>query len=160
MRSILPQITFDPTQASRQMGWLGRLMFSFEGRTGRRDFWIGSLAVAVLLVLTERVLFRILPGQAPLLMWLAGALSIYPFAALATKRALDRGHGQNRGVVIVLLAVMLGVATKALASGPFAVQASAVSLAIWLFALVELGLLPSAPEKHDAVRTVGAEPPR
>lgn len=98
---------------------LRSMFFSFRGRVRRRDYWLGMLAVALLVAgipgtlalilqkpLTEgggdtgagwASMFGILTAWAA-----AGLIALWPQAALAVKRAHDRGRG---GVFILLLLV-------------------------------------------------------
>jgi uncharacterized membrane protein YhaH (DUF805 family) len=160
MRTFLPHVTFDPARLGRSLGWLMALLFHFEGRTGRRDFWAGSAVVAGLLLIIERVLFRHMPLHTPLAMTLIGAAALYPFAALATKRGRHRGHGENWGVVVLLLALACGMLARSLSGTAWALPASTASVALWLFTLVDLGLMPAPGPEHIRVRQVGVAPKR
>ena len=164
MRSFWPHLPVDLSRLPSLLSKGRELMFDFQGHAGRRDFWIGTALIAVFLLILERVLFRHWPMHAPLAMLLCGAVMIYPFGALATKRGRDRGHGENWGMGLVIAAMLTGIATKVLSGGPWALHASLASIGVWLFTLVDLGLMPSASERPDAVastratRTVGVKP--
>lgn len=156
MRMLRPRFAFDPTRlaALEDRAWF--VLTSFQGRIGRREFWVGSAAIVLMLFAFEKATWRQAPHHAPLILIVAGALAVYPFAALATKRALDRGHGQNWGVAAVMLAVGTGLAAKALSAGPWALHASAAALVVWLATLVDLGLLPSVSSQEEPARPVGS----
>jgi uncharacterized membrane protein YhaH (DUF805 family) len=155
MRVVMPHVSIDPARFSALLARLSGLLLAFDGRIGRRAFWAGSLGVALALLLFERVLAKALPQHAPLAMVIASAAALYPFAALATKRGRERGHGEHWGVGLVLLTLATGLTAQALAGGAWALQASLASLGLWMFTLIDLGLCPAAQER-PLPRAVGA----
>jgi uncharacterized membrane protein YhaH (DUF805 family) len=142
MRVFLHGPWFSTAKAAAFLRRLPALLSSFEGRIGRREFWAGSIVLAVVLYLAERWLHHALPLRAPGIMVLLAALAIYPFGALAAKRAADRGHDARWGLILVLLSVAAGMAARLAAGTGFAFAASMASLLVWLHALVTLGLMP------------------
>ena len=105
-----------------------KLLTSFEGRIRRRDFWLGLLA---LIVLNAALAFLVVP---PLMLalgatvgyWLSVLLvygvSLFVYAALATKRLHDRGKPAVPWVpiflgvpLVVTVAQLLGIGFELLA---------------------------------------------
>lgn len=81
--------------------------FSFKGRIGRRDFWIGfALCFGLFLGLF------VINDHYPLptiLMWLLFLVIVYPLCAIFSKRLHDRNK-RGAWLLLLLLAVMLGLA--------------------------------------------------
>ena len=69
-----------------------RLFSDFDGRIGLRTFWLGSIAVALTLLAIQRTV-PLLVGYRDAIMIVAfvKAFALFPWAALAAKRATDRG---------------------------------------------------------------------
>ena len=85
----------------------------------------------------------------------AQSFALFPWAALAAKRAVDRGSSALYGIVLICAIVLPGQIQPWL---PYAWAPSldTVSLIAWLFALVDLGLMPSA-QGGEALATDGAD---
>ncbi len=120
------------------------LLTAFDGRIGRTSFWCGSAVVAVALFIIEKAASRFAPSQAAAVIAFAGAFALYPWAALAAKRACDRGRTGRFGIAVVAAIVLCGLASQVVADGPGRIL-DAVSMALWLFALIDFGLLPATP---------------
>lgn len=158
-RSRLPgalRLTMDRDVALRGLGSVWTLLFNFEGRIGRLPFWLGLISVLATTFAVERWLAQAFPANGPLLGVMAGALAVYPISALATKRGVDRGHGESWGVVLLLLIIAEAAVAGFIGQGPFAALASFCALSVWVFALADLGLLPA----QDAPEAVGEGEPR
>lgn len=138
------------------LGALQNLLFSFEGRIRRLPFWLGVSGILAAALVLERWVAAIVPAHGPLASVMVGSLAIYPLGALATKRGIDRGHGETWGVTLLLLIVAEGALAGYIGHGPFAALASFCALGLWMFALADLGILP-AP---DEAETVGEAGPR
>lgn len=129
------------------------LFCSFEGRIGRAPYWAGSVAIAIALGLAEIVTRRTLGPQAGSWLLVLHALAMLPLAALAAKRAIDRGRSAYWGVVLVLFTVGSGLLSQIAmlptqsALAPIAAGMRLASTLAWLVLLVDLGCLPSQPVK-------------
>lgn len=122
---------------------LFRLFTDFEGRIGLRHFWLGSALVAFALLGVQKVAPILFFFDAEKVIAFAKAFALFPWAALAAKRATDRGSAPLYGIALICAIVLPGQLQPWL---PYAWAPSldTVSLIAWLFALVDLGLMPSA----------------
>ncbi|WP_292061831.1 DUF805 domain-containing protein [Brevundimonas sp. UBA7664] len=147
------------------------ILFGFEGRLRRRDWWLWSIAVGVVQVLTTEIANLLLfgpthsllggTGQAAaqratdagpqLILWVSALVFLWPWLALAVKRAHDRNGWGAAAAVCLLISIFrmppsFYENTEArldeglLAWGPIMVTASAL-IAAQLFLLVTLGFL-------------------
>jgi len=147
---------------------LQKILFSFEGRIGRRTYWLATLALIVaVLVLTfapflldseaAAVLLLALTSQ---LVWL---LSLWPMLAVGAKRLHDRNRNGWWLLVFWLLPFALVVGGFSIAlfddprtgrSGDFSTGVILVlaSLPPALWGIVELGILPGTmgPNRYGA----------
>jgi uncharacterized membrane protein YhaH (DUF805 family) len=123
------------------------LFISFEGRIGRKAFWLGTGAVALALWIIERLATRLDAVHAPEIIAFAGAFAIYPWAALAAKRAVDRNRPRATGIAMVIGTVMLSLIAKAVSGGAPASLMGYAAAVLWLVSFVDLGLMPSAPAR-------------
>jgi uncharacterized membrane protein YhaH (DUF805 family) len=147
---------------------LQKILFSFEGRIGRRTYWLATLALIVaVLVLTfspflldseaAAVLMLALTSQ---LVWL---LSLWPMLAVGAKRLHDRDKNGWWLLVFWLLPAALVVGGFSIAlfddprtgrSGDFSTGLILVlaSLPPALWGIVELGILPGTkgPNRYGA----------
>lgn len=123
------------------------LFISFEGRIGRKAFWLGTGGVALTLWIIERLAHRLDALQAPAIIAFCGAFAIYPWAALAAKRAADRNRPRLAGIALVIGTVLLALIGKAVSAGAPASIFSYLSLVCWIVSLVDLGLMPSTAGK-------------
>ena len=147
---------------------LQKILFSFEGRIGRRTYWLATLALIVaVLVLTfapflldseaAAVLMLALTSQ---LVWL---LSLWPMLAVGAKRLHDRNRNGWWLLVFWLLPFALFVGGFSIAlfddprtgrSGDFSTGVILVlaSLPPALWGIVELGILPGTmgPNRYGA----------
>lgn len=134
---------------------LFRLFSSLEGRIGPAPFWLGSVAVALALLLIERAAHRLLPFDAATVIAFTRAFALFPLAALAAKRAVDRGGAPTFGIVLVC-AIVLPAELKPALSFAWGPSLDTISLIAWVVALFDLGLMPGARTDDDAV---AAAPP-
>jgi len=147
---------------------LQKILFSFEGRIGRRTYWLATLALIVAVqVLTfapflldseaAAVLLLALTSQ---LVWL---LSLWPMLAVGAKRLHDRNRNGWWLLVFWLLPFALVVGGFSIAlfddprtgrSGDFSTGVILVlaSLPPALWGIVELGILPGTmgPNRYGA----------
>jgi uncharacterized membrane protein YhaH (DUF805 family) len=147
---------------------LQKILFSFEGRIGRRTYWLATLALIVAVqVLTfapflldseaAAVLLLALTSQ---LVWL---LSLWPMLAVGAKRLHDRNKNGWWLLVFWLLPFALVVGGFSIAlfddprtgrSGDFSTGVILVlaSLPPALWGIVELGILPGTmgPNRYGA----------
>jgi uncharacterized membrane protein YhaH (DUF805 family) len=123
-----------------------RLLTDFDGRIGRGQFWLGSILIAlVLLAVQELAELLVSPLTARQYAAFAGAFALFPWAALAAKRAVDRGGASLFGILLVCAIVLPGQLRPHL-STMWAPSLDTIALLAWIVALVDLGLMPSAPE--------------
>lgn len=130
---------------------LFRLFCDFEGRIGLRTFWAASAAIALTLFAAQRIAPLLLtPQDARFLSAFLGAFALFPWAALAAKRAVDRGGSSLFGILLVCAIVVPDMLRPHL---PFGWRASleAIATIAWLIALVDLGLMPSAQRAEPAL---------
>ncbi|KPH80893.1 DUF805 domain-containing protein [Bosea vaviloviae] len=122
---------------------LVRLFTDFEGRIGLRQFWLGSALVALALFGVQKFAPSLFFFHAEKIVAFANAFALFPWAALAAKRATDRGSAPLYGIVLICAIVLPGQLQPWL---PYlwAPSLDTMSLIAWLFALVDLGLMPSA----------------
>ncbi|SEF49779.1 DUF805 domain-containing protein [Bosea lathyri] len=132
---------------------LFRLLTDFDGRIGLARFWLGSALVAVLLLAIQQGAPVLFGRNASHVLAFANAFALFPWAALAAKRANDRGSTALFGILLICAIVLPGHLRPFL---PFFWGPSlhTISLVAWLIALVDLGLLPSL---HDKDRVAAAE---
>jgi uncharacterized membrane protein YhaH (DUF805 family) len=130
-----------------------RLLSDFEGRIGRLPFWFGSALVALALAAIERaapmLLNRVPAAQ---VIAFASAFALFPWAALAAKRATDRGSVPLFGILLICAIVLPGLA-KPLLSVAWGPSLDTIVLLAWIVALVDLGLMPAAPAVGEVART-------
>jgi uncharacterized membrane protein YhaH (DUF805 family) len=137
----------------------GAVLFAFEGKIGRRAFWIGGIVIALVLALADSLIRRTFGlAAAASASFLMGVIAAYPMAALAAKRGLDRGRSAFWGVVLVL-ALVVGSLVMTLASRWLTAHAPLIltSLrlgtgAIWLVLLIDLGMMGPAQDKITSDR--------
>lgn len=121
---------------------LFRLFTDFDGRIGLGRFWLGSALVALSLLGIQHIAPTLFGHDAGRVVAFSQAFALFPWAALAAKRATDRGSSSIYGIVLICAIVLPGHIRPWL---PYAWAPSldTVSLIAWLFALVDLGLMPS-----------------
>lgn len=132
------------------------LFISFEGRIGRKTFWLGTGAVALALWVIERLAMWLDASHAPQIIAFAGAFAIYPWSALAAKRAVDRNRPRATGIAMVIGTVLLSLIAKAVSGGAPASFMGYLAAGLWLVSFVDLGLMPSARERAALSRETGA----
>ena len=135
-----------------------RLFSDFDGRIGLRAFWIGSLAVALTLFAIQRTVPLLADRQDTLtVIAFANAFALFPWAALAAKRANDRGSTPLFGILLIC-AIVLPEQLRPFLSIGWRPSLEAISTMAWIVAIIDLGLLPSAAEQDGvAAQPVGAK---
>ncbi|UHJ60040.1 DUF805 domain-containing protein [Vibrio furnissii] len=124
------------------------LLFSFQGRIGRRTYWIWNVFYYVAIVTAIALLNRWLPDWAPYLLPLFMLLILVPDLAITAKRWHDRDKSSwwlllNVPLVIGRMTVPMGGANMAMTSTPNILD-TLISLAALLcgsWILVECGFL-------------------
>ena len=133
---------------------LVRLFTDFHGRIGLRTFWLGSIAVALTLLATERTVLLLADHRhEAMIIPVIKALALFPWAALAAKRATDRGSTPLFGILLVC-AIVLPEHLRPLVSIGWRPSLEAISTMAWVVAFIDLGLLPSAKARDG----VAADP--
>lgn len=129
--------------------FLFHLLTRFDGRIGLRAFWLGNGLIALALLGVEWAASRNPGLAAERAAAFAQAFALFPWAALAAKRAADRGGAPLFGILLVCAIVLPGqlVALMPVAWTP---SLRTISLIAWLAALVDLGLLPGVSEASGA----------
>lgn len=128
------------------------LLFSFRGRISRRWFWLGMILVIIVFFGSASLaanMFHAKGGAAAenALMLLAAALAAYLSAALIVKRLRDRGRPAWWFLIYGVIPFFLYYAALQIAApaandpGLPAVACNTAALTIWLFALIDLGIL-------------------
>lgn len=125
-------------------------MLSFQGRISRRWFWLGMIVVAVFFFILASFaagMFRTqggTPGEIVLMLSAIG-IAAYLAAAVAVKRLRDRGRSPwwllIYGVAPAILYYMAMLLEQPISNDPGfpSIACTAAALAIWLFALIDLG---------------------
>lgn len=137
---------------------LVRLFSDFNGRIGLRSFWLGSIAVALMLLAIQRITPLLADRHDTfVILTFAKAFALFPWAALAAKRATDRGSTPFFGILLVC-AIVLPEQLRPLLSLGWRPSLEAIATMAWVVALIDLGLLPSAAEQDRvAARPAGAK---
>ncbi len=132
---------------------LVRLFTDFHGRIGLRTFWLGSIAVALTLFAIQRTAQLLAPPQDALeIVTVAKSLALLPWAALAAKRATDRGSTSLFGILLVC-AIVLPDQLRPLLSIGWRPSLEAISTMAGVVAFIDLGLMPSAVEEDGVAAT-------
>lgn len=93
---------------------LQQLALSFQGRIGRRDFWVGFV-VCIALFITIFIINEVVYPLPTIFIGILSLFILYPLCAIFTKRLHDRNK-RGSWLFLLLLAVMLSLAdTSALA---------------------------------------------
>jgi uncharacterized membrane protein YhaH (DUF805 family) len=127
---------------------IGTLLFSFHGRINRRPYWLVSLAMLIVMVV---VAFAVVPvgavWQSAVLLLLLLIPSIWIGMALAAKRLHDRNKSAGWLVIFYVLPGILESIGEF--AGDAGVVLSIASMALSIWALVELGFLRGTPGPND-----------
>lgn len=126
-----------------------RLFTDFEGRIGLRQFWLGSIALALCLLAIQWGAPRLTDKYTgATIVAFANAFALFPWAALAAKRATDRGSSSLFGILLVCAIVLPGQLRPVLGYiwDPSLV---AISTIAWLIALIDLGLMPGISSETE-----------
>ncbi|XAW89398.1 DUF805 domain-containing protein [Vibrio sp. CDRSL-10 TSBA] len=133
--------------------FLQQLLFSFQGRVGRRTFWIWNLCYYLSIVVFIQLCNRLVPGLAPLLIPLLLLVLLIPDLAVTAKRWHDRNKTSwwlLLNVPLVIGRMMVPGAEDDMVATPTLLDTGATLLALlcgsWI--LIECGLLP-AVEDHN-----------
>nr|WP_047573529.1 hypothetical protein [Methylobacterium sp. ZNC0032] len=135
-----------------------RLFSDFDGRIGLRTFWLGSVAVALTLLATERTLLLLTDHhQAAVIIAFIKAFALFPWAALAAKRATDRGSTPLFGILLIC-AIVLPEHLRFVMPFGWRPSLEAIATMAWVVAFIDLGLMPSAAQEDGvAARPAGAK---
>jgi len=118
------------------------LFTDLDGRIGRRQFWLGSIALMLGLLAVQWTAPRLLGSyEAAVLVAFAKTFCLFPWSVLAAKRAADRGGSAVFGIALVC-AIVLPTELQPLAGLGIAPSLIVISTMAWLVALVDLGLMP------------------
>lgn len=134
---------------------LVRLFTDFHGRIGLRTFWLGSIAVALTLLATERTVLLLADHHnAAMVIAFIKAFALFPWAALAAKRATDRGSTPLFGILLIC-AIVLPEQLRPFLSIGWRPSLEAIATMAWVVAFIDLGLMPSA-KARDGVAAARA----
>jgi uncharacterized membrane protein YhaH (DUF805 family) len=137
-----------------------RLFCDFDGRIGLRAFWLGSVAVTLTLLAIQRTVPLLADRyDAAMIIAFAKAFALFPWAALAAKRANDRGSTPLFGILLVC-AIVLPDQLRPLVSFGWRPSLEAIATMAWIVALIDLGLMPSAEQDEVTARAAGAKASR
>ncbi|MGE7470772.1 DUF805 domain-containing protein [Bosea sp. NPDC003192] len=121
-----------------------RLFTDLDGRIGLRPFWLGSIALAFGLLTIQWAAVNLLDKRsAAMTVAFINVFALFPWSALAAKRAADRGGSPLFGIFLVC-AIVLPRELQPLLGYAWAPSLVAISTMAWLIALVDLGLMPGA----------------
>lgn len=136
-----------------------RLFSDFDGRIGLRTFWLGSIAVALTLLAIERTVPLLADRHATIvIVAFVKALALFPWAALAAKRANDRGSTPLFGILLIC-AIVLPDHVRPFVSIGWRPSLEAIATMAWVVAFIDLGLMPAAAaEDGVAAAPVAARP--
>lgn len=133
-----------------------RLFTDLDGRIGLRQFWLGSIALALFLLALQWVVSSLADKPtATSIIAFTQTFALFPWAALAAKRATDRGSSSLFGIVLVC-AIVLPTELRALADYAWRPSLDAISTIAWLIALIDLGLMPSVEPDRALAAQGGA----
>lgn len=139
---------------------LGSIYTGFDGRITRKEFWVGTVLLAI-------VAFAILVAS----LWIAGETDytairlngfvitlvfLYPLLAVWVKRLHDRGRPGYMVVVFLVpwllhqITNLLGVTGDPTALNSLDVLFFGVNIVIWIWFIIDLGFLRG---KHDEETT-------
>ncbi|MDP4593284.1 MAG: DUF805 domain-containing protein [Beijerinckiaceae bacterium] len=145
-RQILNQALLQETAANQAFDW-SNLYLGFDGRIDREDFWCGALGLVALLLVVALVA-SFLPGLVQdFVLGIAYTASLYPIAALMSKRLQDRNKGTAYLALFLGLPVFFSIFNL---FGPdsrnsLAILLSTLYLPVMLWALIELCILRGTP---------------
>lgn len=133
-----------------------RLFTDFDGRIDRRQFWLGSIALAFCLLAIQWSAPRLADrDMAAMIVAFVNAFALFPWAALAAKRATDRGGSSLFGILLVC-AIVLPRELRPALGYVWDPSLVAISTMAWLVALVDLGLMPGADPDAALAEQEGA----
>lgn len=136
-----------------------RLFTDLDGRIGLRQFWLGSIALALCLLAVQWGAPRLMDWHsAKMAVAFANAFALFPWAALAAKRAADRGGSSLFGIFLVCT-IVLPREVQPLLGYSWAPSLIAISTMAWLVALVDLGLMPGVDRDAPLAEHKGAAKP-
>lgn len=135
-----------------------RLFSDFDGRIGLRMFWLGSIAVALTLYAIQRTVpLLAYRNDATMIIAFAKAFALFPWAALAAKRASDRGSTPLFGILLIC-AIVLPEQLRPVLSIGWRPSLEAIATMAWVVAFIDLGLMPSVTEEDGvAAAPAGAK---
>lgn len=145
------------------MDWR-QLFTTFDGRIGRKSYWIGAIVVFAITVAAMVIIYPITmntggPRLAMLLLLIVQLVLLYPILAIMVKRFHDRNRpGTFAWILLVpwLLSALLGALGITDPANPFwldyLLQAILAVVGIWF--LIELGILKGTTGPND----YGADP--
>jgi len=135
-----------------------RLFTDLDGRIGLRQFWLGSIALTLCLLAVQWAApYLVEKPTAISIVAFAKAFALFPWAALAAKRATDRGGSALFGIFLVC-AIVLPTELRPHLGYAWRPSLEAISTIAWLIALVDLGLMPGAePDRPLAAQEAAAK---
>ena len=146
-----------------------QMLFSFDGRLRRRDWWLWSIVVGVASAIINWVVVAAAGaggaygfGLASIVGFIIYLAFVYPWAALSVKRGHDRGRPTNvilGGIAVIVVCHAIsqfffaGAMASAAAGNPMGALAMAgptmiltlISLVVAIWFLVDLGFLDGTP---------------
>lgn len=133
-----------------------RLSTDLEGRIGLKSFWLGTVVLALALFTFQRIAPQLTdPATATMATAFAKSFALFPWSALAAKRARDRGGSSLFGILLVWAIVL---PEQMLPHVPFGWRPSleAIGTIAWVVAFIDLGLMPSAHQDEPGLASVAA----
>jgi uncharacterized membrane protein YhaH (DUF805 family) len=128
-----------------------RLYFSTDGRIGRQQFWIGLIVLAIAAIVIAVIASAIAGGMmtrgGQVATFIIQLIFAYPSYCLMAKRFQDRDKPAMYAAIVVginlliSLLTILGLTGDPLSPNALAMIFGLISLAIFIWIVVELGIL-------------------
>lgn len=137
--------------------WISWVLFSLRGRLRRRDWWLGSIALGLVQLVGDGMIYaRSYPDVGPSAMFDApqppaamalGLLMLWPSIALSVKRVHDRDGSGWSAVAILTALTVIGLLPELFPALPdlLVTPLNLTALAGALYLLVVLGFSEGTP---------------
>ncbi|PMG90420.1 DUF805 domain-containing protein [Vibrio breoganii] len=128
------------------------LLLSFEGRIGRKQFWIWNICYYVFLSMVTTAIAQVSPGTALYAVPVMAIILLYPDLAVTAKRWHDRNKS-NRflllNVPLIIGRSLIPMSAQMETGEGFSRVLSLIALVCGLWIFVECGLLKGSDKDND-----------